>query len=195
MNTQSLIGRIWQWLMFVIPFIMLFSFVACDELCRNTANDPAFCKQVYKDLLRKTLTAEDPVYSYDTGPACACDGFTVYILYNWQDKTHPGKDRPPVTVQAGISQGKGGQVTVSSPEYHPPKADEWSGWTQKVRIEGIKNSVAKCSYYVRVILQRPFIKAPKGPGLSFPFIGSIIGPDPTPVVVDLGEISYEAATQ
>ena len=180
MKVLPRIRNSWKWVRFVVLFIILFSFLTCeDDSCAKTnCGDRGQLEKI------AVLTPSNSTVAYATDTACAVNGAAYLIHYHWVDNPK-ASDRPPISIKVSTLEGTSGRVE----HYGISRGPNGDYWSEAFSVKGGSNNKenATCRYAVRITLQRPLIKLPaKGPSFSLPFIGPVIGPDPGPVQVEVG---------
>ena len=177
--------------------LMLF-LIGCDEEeCNYTP--PSFCGMEGLKSGSTTLTSANPTLRVTSGTAILECGAHGTVQYGWSDNANLSdaakKSRPPVTIKFG-TQEKG----VNIPAENQPAGLAFNlPWVASLSYPGedpnqVKHTT-KVHFVALVTLNQPLIKLPsKGPTISLPFIGAIVGPKPEAVDVQVDFDYYKPPT-
>jgi hypothetical protein len=175
----------------ILLLLLLVCFLGCDDVDCNSQAGPCEKKDTVSE--KGQLTSDNPSMVVKGGKATKCCGASVRVCYNWTgadlDVTPSETDKPQIsvkfgTVEGGVLKDTGTQSLITRPAKMWATIIDYEG-------EGIeKGSVYDIVHFtVKVTLKQPLIKLPKGPTISLPFIGPLIGPKPRPVDVSV-DITY-----
>jgi len=171
----------------VLLILLLACFIGCDGESCSSPKGP--CDKNYTFMEKGQLTPDNPTLVVKGGKATKCCGASVRVTYIWtgaDTNVAPSEnDKPQVTIKFGTMEG-GVLKEVETRSLVTAPAKKWATIID-YEGEGIKKgSVYDIVHFTaKVTLKQPLIKLPKGPTISLPFIGPLIGPKPKPVDVEV----------
>ena len=167
-------------------FLLLISTgVGGDDCLEGFCDGPplSFCGEEVEWEGSAALTPQNPKLTEQGQIAILECGYNVEVHYRWATGASPSSNvRPPVSVKIGTLEG-GATGKLSTAEFSTFS----NTWDQRA-IVGFKATKkgkppTTVHFIISATLNKPLINLPayKGPAISLPIIGTVIGPQPSTV--------------